>query len=69
MTPKALEAGAEVSGGISPGVHDWITQWQTQLTLAIFGILILVVMVYQPTGLAGIWTRIKRSFVRWPYTT
>ena len=23
----------------------------------------------QPTGLAGIWARVKRSFVRWPYTT
>ena len=69
LTPKALEAGAEMSAGISPGTKTWITQWQTQLTLAIFGILILVVMVYQPTGLAGIWTRVKRSFVRWPYTT
>ena len=69
LTPKALEAGAEMSGGISPGIKNWITQWQTQLTLAIFGMLILVVMVYQPTGLAGIWVRVKRSFVRWPYTT
>ena len=69
LTPKALEAGAEMSGGISPGTKDWITQWQTQLTLAIFGILILVVMVYQPTGLAGIWARLKGSFVRWPYTS
>ena len=37
LTPKALEAGAEMSGNISPGVHDWITEWQTQLTLAILG--------------------------------
>ena len=58
-----------MSGDISPGTKTWITQWQTQLTLAIFGILILVVMVYQPTGLAGIWARMKRSLVRWPYTT
>lgn len=69
LTPRALEAGAEMSGDISPGTKLWITQWQTQLTLAIFGILILVVMVYQPTGLAGIWARMKRSLVRWPYTT
>jgi len=69
MTPRALQAGAEMSGGISPRVHDFIVQWETQLTLAIFGLLILVVMVYQPTGLAGIWARVKRSFVRWPYTT
>ncbi len=69
FTPIVLEAGAEMSGDVSPGAKNWITQWQTQLTYAIFGFLILIVMVYQPTGLAGIWARIKRSFVRWPYTT
>jgi branched-chain amino acid transport system permease protein len=69
LTPQALEAGAEMSSGISPGVKDWVNQWQTQATLAIFGMLILLVMVYQPTGLAGIWARIKAAFVRWPYTT
>jgi branched-chain amino acid transport system permease protein len=69
FTPVVLEAGAEMSGDVSPGVKNWVTQWQTQLTYAIFGLLILVVMVYQPTGLAGIWARVKRSFVRWPYTT
>jgi branched-chain amino acid transport system permease protein len=69
FTPVVLEAGAEMSGDVSPGVKDWVTQWQTQLTYAIFGLLILVVMVYQPTGLAGVWARVKRTFVRWPYTT
>lgn len=69
FVPKALEAGAEMSGGISPGIQSWVTQWLTQLTLVIFGLLILVVMVFQPTGLAGIWFRVKRAFVRWPYTT
>ena len=69
FVPKALEAGAEMSSGISPGTKDWLNQWQTQLTLFIFGFLVLLVMVFQPTGLAGIWARIKTSFVRWPYTT
>jgi hypothetical protein len=27
------------------------------------------VMIFNPTGLAGIWARVKRSIVRWPYTT
>jgi branched-chain amino acid transport system permease protein len=63
LVPRALEAGAEMSG------NAWVSQWQTQLTLIIFGTLILLVMIFQPTGLAGIWARVKRSFVRWPYTT
>jgi branched-chain amino acid transport system permease protein len=69
LVPKALEAGAEMSAGISPGISTWVTQWQTQLTLIIFGILVLVVMIFQTTGLAGLWARAKRTFVRWPYTT
>jgi branched-chain amino acid transport system permease protein len=69
LVPKALEAGAEMSSGLSPGAKDWLNQWQTQLTLFIFGFLVLLVMVFQPTGLAGIWARIKSAFVRWPYTT
>jgi branched-chain amino acid transport system permease protein len=69
LVPRALEAGAEMSAGISPSITTWVTQWQTQLTFIIFGVLILLVMAFQPTGLAGIWVRVKRSFVRWPYTT
>jgi branched-chain amino acid transport system permease protein len=63
LVPRALEAGAEMSGS------TYVTQWQTQITLIIFGVLIVLVMIFQPTGLAGIWARVKRAFVRWPYTT
>jgi branched-chain amino acid transport system permease protein len=69
LVPKALSAGAEMSASVSPSAKDWLNQWQTQLTLFIFGFLVLLVMVFQPTGLAGIWVRIKTAFVRWPYTT
>jgi branched-chain amino acid transport system permease protein len=69
LVPKAISAGAEMSAGVSPSAQTWLLQWQTQLTLFIFGFLVLLVMVFQPTGLAGIWVRIKTAFVRWPYTT
>lgn len=69
LVPRVLEAGAEMGAEASPGIGNWVTQWLTQITLFIFGFLILVVMVFQPTGLAGIWARMKRAFVRWPYTT
>ncbi len=69
LVPRALEAGAEMTAEASPGIGNWVTQWLTQITLFIFGFLILIVMVFQPTGLAGIWARMKRAFVRWPYTT
>ena len=45
-----------MSASVSPSVaQTWLNQWQTQLTLFIFGFLILIVMVFKPAGLAGIW--------------
>ena len=56
-------------GGISPSVATLVHTWQTQITNIVFGSLILLVLIFAPTGLAGLWAAGKRSFVRWPYTT
>jgi branched-chain amino acid transport system permease protein len=69
LFPSALIASAEMAGGISPSVSNTVHTWQTQITNIVFGALILLVLVFAPTGLNGLWNRIKRSFVRWPYTT
>lgn len=69
LFPNALIAFAEMSGGISPTVSNTVHTWQTQITNIVFGSLILLVLIFEPTGLNGLWTKIKRSFVRWPYTT
>lgn len=69
LIPNALVAFAEMAGGISPGVKGTITAWQTQITNIIFGALILAVIVFSPSGLAGLWARLKRAVVHWPYTT
>lgn len=67
--PTTLVALSELAGGVAPSINTTVLQWQTQITNIIFGVLILLVMIFNPTGLAGIWARIKRSIVRWPYTT
>lgn len=69
LIPNALIAFSEIAGGISPSVNRTITTWQTQITNIIFGVLILVVIVFNPSGLAGLWAKLKRAVVRWPYTT
>jgi branched-chain amino acid transport system permease protein len=69
LIPNALLAFSEMAGGISPGINNWVSTWQSQITGIIFGVLILVVIVFEPSGLNGLWRKVKRSVVRWPYTT
>jgi branched-chain amino acid transport system permease protein len=38
------------------------------LNQAIFGVLIVVFLVLEPRGLAGIWLRVKAYFAAWPYS-
>jgi hypothetical protein len=58
-----------MAGGISPTVQSEVSKWQPQFTNIIFGVLILVIIVYSPAGLNGLWLRLKRTVTRWPYTT
>lgn len=68
LIPNMLQAFSEMAGGISPQINHVVTSWQTQITNIIFGIVILLVIVFEPSGLNGLWRKLKRSVVRWPYT-
>lgn len=69
LIPTALVAFSELAGGVAPSINETVIKWQTQITNIIFGVLIVLVMIFNPTGLAGIWARVKRSITRWPYTS
>lgn len=69
LFPNALIAFAEMAGGVSPSVSNTVHKWQTQITNIVFGSLILLVLIFAPTGLNGLWLKIKQAFTRWPYTT
>lgn len=47
----------------------FLQRYQNEVNLGIFGILIVVVLVLRPGGLAGIWDSTKGYFSRWPYST
>jgi branched-chain amino acid transport system permease protein len=69
LLPNALVAFSEMAGGISPGIESTVNTWRTQITNIVFGAIILIVLVFEPSGLAGLWRKLKQAFVRWPYTT
>jgi branched-chain amino acid transport system permease protein len=67
LTPVFFDwARAEVPVIRSIGL---LQQYRSETNLAIFGVLIIIVLVLRPSGLAGIWQAIKGYFARWPYTT
>lgn len=48
---------------------DFLQRYESEVHLGIFGLLIIIVLVLRPTGLAGAWNSMKGYFARWPYST
>ena len=67
-------AGAIAFTFLTP-LAEWIasrTPYLDQLTTAqqstvLFSVLVCAVLIFEPMGLLGIWLRIKRYFVAWPF--
>lgn len=66
---------------LTPVLFDWVREevpgfrsldllqtYANETNLAIFGILIIVVLVMRPTGLTGIWKSVKGYVSSWPYS-
>jgi branched-chain amino acid transport system permease protein len=68
----ALPALIDEYSGVLPGVateaggDGFISVFA--LNQAIFGILIVLFLVFEPRGLAGIWFRVKAYFKAWPFS-
>lgn len=43
-------------------------RYDEEWNIAAFGLLIMIFLIVEPTGLSGIWSRIKTSFRNWPFT-
>jgi len=43
-------------------------RYDEEWNIAAFGLLIMLFLILEPTGLNGIWGRIKNSFKNWPFT-
>lgn len=69
LLPQALQT---LSGQIDPGtpvIGDLLDKYQAQSVSIILGFLIILILMFKPAGLTGIWTAAKRSVTRWPYTS
>ncbi len=65
FVPEVLRLLAHSSSEWFPGVAALLLPMQQ----VVFGILIIGFLVFEPHGLAAIWTRIRRVFHLWPFKT
>jgi branched-chain amino acid transport system permease protein len=66
--PALIDRYSDVIPGVSSGVggEGFISVFA--LNQALFGVLIVLFLVFEPRGLAGIWLRIKAYFRAWPFS-
>ena len=55
---------AEVLGRVTPFLQDLSSAQQSTL---LFALIVCLFLIFEPMGLFGIWLRIKRYFLAWPF--
>lgn len=65
FVPEALRLVAQVSSQWFPGVAGLLLP----MGQVVFGLLIILFLVFEPHGLAAIWSRVRRTFHLWPFRT
>ncbi|RLC09666.1 MAG: branched-chain amino acid ABC transporter permease [Deltaproteobacteria bacterium] len=65
IVPDIIKAFADFLG---ENLAFFQGRYDEEWNIATFGLLIIVFLIVEPTGLNGIWGRIKTCFKNWPYT-
>lgn len=65
FVPEVLRLVVHASSQTFPGM----TKLLLPMGQVVFGLLIIIFLVFEPHGLAAIWGRIRRTFHLWPFKT
>jgi branched-chain amino acid transport system permease protein len=63
LVPELLKAGTGVARAVWPQAQSYLFP----LRDVVFGLLIVVFLIFEPHGLAEMWNRTKRFFALWPF--
>ena len=66
--PALIDEYSSVLPGVSSSAGDPGFISVFALNQAIFGLLIVLFLVFEPRGLAGIWFRVRAYFKTWPFS-
>jgi branched-chain amino acid transport system permease protein len=64
IIPELIKNLAQLFTLIIPSLAG---KYDEEWNIAAFGLLIMVFLIFEPSGLNGIWRRIKVSFKNWPF--
>ena len=65
FVPEALRISAQLSSQWFPNIAGLLLP----MGQVVFGLLIIVFLIFEPHGLAAIWARVRRTFHLWPFRT
>lgn len=65
FVPEGLRLGAQISSQWFPNIAGLLLP----MGQVVFGLLIIVFLIFEPHGLAAIWARVRRTFHLWPFRT
>lgn len=69
LLPQVIKTVSGNVGPDAPVIGRLLSTQAPQVNDIILGLLIVLIVIFKPDGLNGIWVSIKRFFVRWPYTS
>jgi branched-chain amino acid transport system permease protein len=69
LLPELIVNVSGSLSAISPSIEENATKYESQISSIVLGVIVILVLVFQPAGLAGLWRSVKRAFVRWPFTS
>jgi branched-chain amino acid transport system permease protein len=65
LVPEIIKAFTRFLAPLIPVLEK---KYNEEWNIAAFGILIMVFLIFEPTGINGIWDRIKNWFKNWPFS-
>jgi branched-chain amino acid transport system permease protein len=65
LVPELIKNLAQAVTVIVPALER---KYDEEWNIAAFGLLIMIFLIFEPSGFNGIWNRIKTCFKNWPFT-
>jgi branched-chain amino acid transport system permease protein len=69
LLPQVLQTLSQTISPDTPILGDLLDKYRAYTVSIILGLTIILILIYKPAGLSGIWKAAKNSVTRWPYTS
>jgi branched-chain amino acid transport system permease protein len=69
LMPQALQTVAQSVDPNTVVIGSLLNNYQGQTVASLLGLLVIVIMIFKPGGLNGLWLDIKRGVAKWPYSS